>query len=144
MSTASFEGLQPAASKWVDKNKPWQSEVPNQRLEILLGSGEVISEGRESTKHKYAIEVKERVLVKDNTIYFPGWELWVDGSNRDMSYEDARWPGVIVFELEEGRHLVELIFRDTFVRRYSFYFSISIWLVMGILMMVKKDDRIGA
>jgi hypothetical protein len=58
----------------------------------------------------YVVNTDKLVEVIQKTLYFPGWELKVDGQKKQINYQDAEFPGHITYKLNPGKHLIELIF----------------------------------
>jgi hypothetical protein len=52
------------------------------------------------------------------TLYFPGWQVIVDGVNTPINYQDSEFSGRLIFPLTVGRHDVQVTFtNDTWDRR---------------------------
>lgn len=113
-STANYEGLARIASpKWVNHDNPWEITIPKKHIEILKGQGEIKSVERNTVKHTYIISAKTPLLIKENTIYFPGWSVQIDGKPVHIQYEKPQYRGIMVFEAPVGLHYLEVSYRDT-------------------------------
>ncbi|PIR79717.1 MAG: hypothetical protein COU25_03835 [Candidatus Levybacteria bacterium CG10_big_fil_rev_8_21_14_0_10_35_13] len=130
-STAQGEGHFYAASKWVDVNNIWFSNVPNNPAEILKGDGTVQNIKRTSTNHTYIFFAKTPLVVKENTLYFPDWSAKANGRKINI-YPDSK--GIISFYLPKGKHLVELQFNDLkevfFLKLFS---GMSILIILALI-----------
>ncbi len=135
LSTYQGEGLGPAAPIWAPKNKRWQDKVPDQHIEPISGQIRLLVEQRKLTHHSYIILAPEEAYIRENTYYFPGWELYINGQRSPIIYDLPEHPGIITFKVQKGEHQIDLIFRDTKVRKYSFYLSIMALLTVGILLL---------
>jgi len=138
-STAKGEGLQPAIPLWVDLNNPWQQKVPAEPIELLQGRAEIIPLGNTSVHHSYLINSYTTIELKENTYYFPGWSLKVNGTNRPINPNHPQHKGIITFSLPEGVYLAELTFNDTPARTGGFYISVISVITLIILNYVKPD-----
>jgi len=86
-------------------------------LDVLSGKAVFIQTGRTPIDHEYFIKVIEDSDIKENTFYFPGWKVIVDGKEIPIDYEDKNNFGLITFRLKKGLYKVSVIFADTPVRR---------------------------
>ena len=101
----------------------FMEKEPKAPLEIVEGSGRVKIIERKSTKHVYDLDItsfKARVL--ENTLYFPGWFVYVDGKELnlvDVLFQDPNYRGLLNFFLDKGNHRVEIVFRETRLRQIA-------------------------
>lgn len=100
-----------AQPKWT--NGEWEDSIPKNHLEILNGRGTIKEIVRTSTKHQYIIFSKENLVVKENTWYFPGWSLLIDGKSNQIDYTNKKYPGIILFSISPGLHKIELLYNDS-------------------------------
>jgi len=112
-STAIDEGLAPAIPKWTNSKFPFMAERPLYHLEISSGTGEFIQLERTSTHHQYIINAKTNLLLRENTIYFPGWIILDNHKIITFNYSGTLTPGVISFNLSKGLHLLDVKYIDT-------------------------------
>ncbi len=113
----------------------WIKEIPQSHLETLHGNTKIISENRSINSHSYSVDVSEKSILKENTAYYPGWELTVDNKLTNIEYQNQLYPGVITFEVPEGIHEIELDFKETSVRYYSLLISLVSLLICGIYLL---------
>ena len=70
--------------------------------------------------------------MKVNTIYFPGWQITVDGKKLAFDYSNQQ--GLIYFLIPAGSHEIKVQFKETPVRLVSDWISIvSFWIVIILL-----------
>lgn len=81
--------------------------------EIIEGEGRIISRKEENSAREYAIIADSEVRLSDNTFYFPGWKVWVDGMEVDIEFQDPSYRGVITYQIGPGEHEVLVKFVDT-------------------------------
>jgi hypothetical protein len=56
------------------------------------------------------------MTVVENTMYYPGWEVSLDGKSVPINYLNKIYPGRIVYEASAGKHLVITTLRETPLR----------------------------
>ena len=140
-STARGAGISSAGPIWRANDQLWIENIPRDPIESLSGEIKIISEKRTITKHEYIIENKEASLIKENTYYFPGWSLYVNGYKKEIEYENEEFPGIIMFELEKGIHHIKLEFKETPIRLISLLLSNITLFICGINLIANRDGR---
>lgn len=93
---------------WVDREADWIGVMPKRPVDVLSGSASITPLERSITSHSYKIVVAKDAVVKENTYYFPGWELYVDNVRKPINFQNKDYKGVITFPLEKGVHTVVL------------------------------------
>ena len=136
--TAKGEGLGPAAPIWIPTENLWQKTIPKNHLETMTGEIRILSEERSNILHSYKVEAKKLSYLKENTYYFPGWELTVDGATKEIIYTNKDFPGIITFELEKGVHKIILKFKYTSIRYHSFVFSVLALILSASYLIIKS------
>lgn len=118
-------------NKWADINNFWFPKIPNKHLEVIQGKGTVKEIKRISTKHSYLVDAQTPIVIKENTLYFPGWNL--KANNKKVSiYPGAR--GVIHLVLPKGKFYLELNYKD--IPLYRFFKLLSVILFSILLMLI--------
>lgn len=130
-STARGEGHYYANSLWADQNHPWREIPPNEQLTVISGSVTVKNVKRNSTSHTYVINSKSTATLQDNTLYFPGWSVKVDGKKVKIDYETN---SLIKFNVQRGLHYVEVSYEDIELYKISKYISVIVFF--GILFLL--------
>lgn len=113
-STSEGEGHWYANSKWKSKKQPWFAKLPSSHLEIIKGSAEIKELQRSSTIHTYILSAKTPTVLRENTLFFPGWQIF---DNDTLIHIDHDAEGVIRFQLPKGIHYIEVTYKDVFVLR---------------------------
>ena len=108
-STYEVEGHWYANSKWRNPKDPWFRAIPKSHIDILEGTAEVKQTKRLSTSHEYVMYAKTDLLVRENTLYFPGWKVY-DNSSMVTAGPDRN--GVIGFRLSKGLHFLRVEYSD--------------------------------
>ena len=98
---------------WVQQ-PPQPATAP---VTLVEGQARLLSARPLPTHFEIQADVTEEARLRVNTFYFPGWTLYVDGSEREIAYHNPQ--GAIEFSLEPGEHQVQVIFRDTPVRLWG-------------------------
>lgn len=96
-------------------NTIWFSKDINKRksdkFEIIgNGKGIITKKSIKSTTYLITVSAKEQILVRVNTAYFPGWEVYVDGKKTNILKNKE---GLISFFVNPGNHEVKIQFNDT-------------------------------
>lgn len=116
--------------KWVLQTP---SSMPEQRIEITKGDAQILS----VNKFRFTIQAKEKSTIQVNIVYFPGWEILVNGVKKSLSYDNKY--GIIQFDIEAGRHDVEARFRETNIRLFADFLSIA--TLLSLLFLVRKNVK---
>lgn len=126
-----------------DLSKVKVREIPNKKIEILTGNAIIRELKRTPNYHLYIINVKANTLFKENTLYFPGWTLNVNGKPYLFNYKNPSHRGVILFNLNPGIYKVEISLRDTSIRKISKTISLlSLLTSFGILLWaIRKHSK---
>ncbi|OGH12542.1 MAG: hypothetical protein A2857_01140 [Candidatus Levybacteria bacterium RIFCSPHIGHO2_01_FULL_36_15] len=115
----SYNGIDLVTPIWVNTKAQWINTPSDYQLETINGEANITPIQRNSTKHEYIIQVKKTSLLRENTFYFPGWELAINNKLYPFTYNDSKYSGLIIFSLDPGIYKIELFFEDTPIRRIS-------------------------
>ena len=121
-------------NKWADFDNFWFSDLPNKHLEIMEGTAEVKEFARTSIRHQYVINAKSPIIVKENTLYFPGWSLTSNDRAVDI-YPGNR--GVIYAKLPQGLQYVELTYEDIPVYKFTKVYAVVVFSMLLILLVIQ-------
>lgn len=110
----------------------FMEEYPKKSLEIIKGKGRVEESKRLSNYRLYRVHLEERSRLVENTLYFPGWQVFVDGEKTEIEFQDPSWRGLVTFWVSPGRHKIELRFSETRLRTLSDLISL---LGLGMLVL---------
>ncbi len=111
--------------KWVERNPT--SRYTN-KIEVISGSVAVSNISEKSNLIEFQTVVAEPSVIRVNTIYYPGWKVFVEGEKREINYENER--GVIEFELEQYDDRVYISFQEDFVRIIADMISIIAVIIL--------------
>ncbi len=96
-------------NRWADINNFWFSKVPDYHLEIIQGKGNLKEIKRTSTHHYYLVNAQTPLTIKENTLYFPGWNLKSNFNNISIFPGDR---GIINAKFPKGQQFIELSYTD--------------------------------
>ena len=96
---------------WV-RQKPLQR--PEKKVEIIKGQGSVKDVFYNNKKISFSTDIKKEVLIQVNTIYWPGWNAFIDGKQTDIRYNNSG--GLIQFGIPSGAHTIIVEFGETPLR----------------------------
>lgn len=117
--------------KWV-KNIP--TEMASSKVVNL--KGEEKNNTREITANKIAFDVylPMQRTIQVNTVYFPGWNVYVNGGKSNIIYDN----GLINFNLNKGENKVLVRFEETPIRFAADLISVFSLIVLLSLKFLKK------
>ena len=111
-------------------------------IEVIDGKAMFTTVRRSTTQHRYEVVASKKTRIVENTLYFPGWKIYVDGSEASVEFQDPQYRGLMTFWLEEGTHGVNVVFGETKLRQASNALSIiGIILLVGGIITAKRFKR---
>lgn len=111
-------------------------DIPKLPIETIKGEAEIKQIYRSPTDHEYLINAKTDVTIKENTLYFPNWELLINNSPYAINFKNPKYMGVITFKLNPGTYKAELRFENTKLRTISQLISIlSLSSIIAVLLL---------
>ena len=114
------------------------SLFPKAPIEIIDGKGGVANYYRKTQEHQFSVQADSPVKIVDNTTYFPGWHVYVDGVETPIEFQDANHRGLITFNVLQGKHAVSVIFEETKIRLLADTLSISVFAGMMLLLIFRN------
>jgi hypothetical protein len=97
---------------------------PEKRIELISGTGVITDYVRKSNIHTFRLNAHESVRILDNTVYFPGWQVIVDGRKVPIEFQDMNYRGLITFYVPKGFHKISVLFTESPIRLASDIISI--------------------
>lgn len=117
----------------------FMEQRPKSHVEIISGDAKIKEIGRNSTKHEYETKSEEKIQIRENTLYFPGWELLIDGVRREIEFQDPHNRGVMTFNVPKGNHRIILEFEETKLRLVSNLISMFSLIFILVLLTLWKN-----
>lgn len=106
------------------------SQIPQDNIEIIEGSGEVTQYERKNHYHEYKVTTSSKVKIRDNTLYYPGWKVFANEVEVPVEFQDINHRGVLTYKLDEGQNNVRVIFTETKFRTLSNLISMASFLFL--------------
>ena len=103
-------------------------------MEVISGEASWSAGMRTSSQRQYTVTARSRARVAENTLYFPGWKVYVDGRVAPVEFQDPAYRGLMTYWLEAGTHTVVIKFESTKLRQLADMISLAGWA--GILLIV--------
>jgi len=111
---------------------------PRSKIEIIEGYGKIKEVKRNFTKREYEVEAENNLRILENTLYFPGWNVLIDGKPQAIEFQDQNHRGLITFYADKGEHLVSINYEETKVRKFANYISLISLLTASLFLVLKK------
>ena len=132
---AFYTGIYDGTTDTGESSPRWSTRFMEKRfkkpLELIGGAATATQVLRKSTHHKYNVTVTKDAQFVENTVYFPGWNVFIDGQPTQIEYQNVMHRGLMTFYVPYGTHSIDIQFTDTKMRGVSN--SIS---VLGIVMLL--------
>jgi hypothetical protein len=145
LSSYQGEGLYFVGNSIFFSNKPvFINKVPKQKIEVLQGQAKVKILAVTSTKHSYLINSTSGATLKENTLYYPGWIVKVNGKTTQINFKNKQTPGIITFTIPKGNSKVEIIYKDPLILQVlKTVFALSLALILSYsLLAVLKNKQL--
>lgn len=110
----------------------WVKEKPKQRADqkIIVENGQILSANIAAANYQAVIKTDQETNVQVNSIYFPGWQVKVDGKLTLIDYQNPY--GLLNFKLPKGTHQVIIKYARSPVHLTSEIVSLFALLVTGL------------
>lgn len=120
-------------------NTIWAGDFQKQKDMVTVLNGKISNLRIKSTKYDFDVDVSKDSKININTAYFPGWKIYEDGKDVDISIDKK---GNFSFVVSKGRHNIVVKFEDTPVRKLATVLSLIslLIIVLNLLLLfrVKK------
>ncbi|HEX7042790.1 MAG TPA: 6-pyruvoyl-tetrahydropterin synthase-related protein [Patescibacteria group bacterium] len=112
-------------------------------LEVLSGKAVINQTKRTTIRHEYVVDAKVKSRLLENTLYFPGWNIYVDNTPVNIEFQDEMHRGVMTFWVTPGKHSIVVKFEATKFRRVADLITlISIIVVLILFLPFPKKFKI--
>jgi len=102
-----------------------------ERMIFIKGAGKIIEDKTKNNVYNFTIQSNVDSEIQANLAYFPGWEVYVNGIKESLMPSQN---GRFTFLVFKGENKVEIIFKDTLIRKISTLISIvSLGLILTLL-----------
>lgn len=139
-STFEGEGLTPANPIVADAKNPWFRIPPNQHLEIIKGKGEIEEVLRTTNKHVYRIHADTPLVVQENTVYFPGWNIYQNSQPLPIEISREKGEkGVMIINIPHGTSDLTVKYESTKPRQYGMLLTVlTMFICISIIIIGHK------
>ncbi len=135
-----YAGIYDGTTDTGESSPIWSTRFMERRadgpMEIIEGSANITPIIRKSTRHEYAVTIQTRTRLVENTLYFPGWNVYIDGKQTPIEFQDPSHRGLLTFWIEPGTHSVVAKFTDTKLRSVANFVSGLGIVFLGILSII--------
>lgn len=140
----SFYATNEGTTTVADEYMPiWVKEPPQKRaeekVEVLEGRLAIEELAVRSNRVSFLAKGEKEAVVRINTIYYPGWKVFVDGKTWNFDFKNKF--GVIQFKVPKGDHNVLVVFKETPLRKTADAVSL-ISLGLCLTLFLKEYDKI--
>ena len=112
---------------------------PQAPVGVIEGNAQVELGGRSTTRREYKVTAQNRSRLLENTLYFPGWKVSVDGQQVPVEFQDPTHRGLMTFIVDAGTHNISIQFTRTKMRLFSELLSLAgLMLLAGVVIYNRK------
>lgn len=138
-----FTGIYNSTTDTGESSPIWSIRFMEKRalspIEVIGGAGKIVQIERKSTEHVYKVDAINKMQVRENTVYFPGWKVFVDGKEVPVEFQSGVNRGVITFFVNPGQHILNIKFSETKLRLIADFISLaSLILILSYNVWVPK------
>lgn len=104
-------------------------------IDVADGDASVKVDKRTTTEHDYTLTVRKPSLMVENTLYFPGWMIYLNNLPTGIEWQNPDYRGLMTFRVTPGTVHVRVVFEDTKIRRVANMISLltlALMLLAGI------------
>jgi len=129
-------------------NTIWTGEteyypIKKNKAEIIAGQGSIKVINLKNSQRTYKINAQnDRIRMVDNTFYYPGWIVYVDGKPTTIEFQDMNYRGVITYYVPKGDHTVLIRFEETKIRKLADMISVFSLSLLIIIVFIEKRYKI--
>jgi hypothetical protein len=128
------------APRWANPRK--MSGETGGEVQVLWGAGNASVAQWKSELRQVDVAAYSPVTLRIATFFYPGWRAAVDGRTAEIGIENGS--GAMLLNVPEGRHAVELTFRDTPLRRGAKMVSAAFLLFIAAFVIYRGKKTAGA
>ena len=124
-----YRGIYASTTDTGESSPRWSvrfmERYPAAPMEVIDGEAEIEMVSRLSNRHEFTIKAETPVRLVENTLYFPGWDILVDGQATEVKFQDPAYRGLMTFNVPAGEHQVVARFRETRLRLFADLISLA-------------------
>lgn len=131
-----YTGIYPGTTDTGESSPIWSvrfmEHTPANPMEVAEGEAVITNQNRTGISHQYKVIAKTQTRLVENTLYFPGWKIYVDGYAAGIQFQDPKYRGLMTFWVDEGEHDIKIVFTDTKLRQLADMISFVSLSVVGV------------
>ena len=127
-----FSGIYNSTTDTGESSPIWSIRFMEKRPPALAFTAPLVHDitvgSRTTTSRTYSVTIQEPVRFIENTLYFPGWQVYINGKQLDkdkLIFQDPNYRGLMTFDLDPGQYSLQFLFTDTKLRTLSNYLSLG-------------------
>lgn len=114
----------------------FMEHYPEAPIQIISGTGKVRELVRKTTYRLYSFSSVGSARVLVNILYFPGWNIYIDGKPAALQFQDPKYRGLMTFYVPSGNHKIEAVFSETKLRETADIISLmSLISIAGFILL---------
>lgn len=114
----------------------FMEKEPKAHIEVISGSAKITELERSSVLHTYIVTAEKESRIRENTLYFPGWEVKVNQKTVSVEFQDQLNRGLITFFVPQGKNEVTISFHETKLRSMADILSVASALSLCAILIV--------
>lgn len=144
--TSFYTGIYNSTTDTGESSPIWSVRFMEKRwsapMEVIDGSASIKHISRNQTLHEYKVLVEKKSLFRENTLFFPGWEIKANGKIIPIEFQNPSYRGIMTFNLEKGDYYVIARYRETKVRQFANMVSLlSLILIFSLFLVFLKWQK---
>jgi len=125
---------------WFSSKPVWISKVPVNKIDTIQGQANIKTLSISSTKHYYSANSTSDATLKENTLYFPGWDVTVNGKETKINFKDKKYSGLIVFKIPKGNDQIAITYKDLLILQIlKLVFVLSLIIILFYTLFTTKQ-----
>ncbi len=133
-----FTGIYRSTTDTGESSPIWSirfmEHTPSSAMSVIEGHASIQNLARTTTKHVYHVTATQSARLLENTLYFPGWNILIDGTPVSLQFQDPTYRGLMTFHVPVGDHAVIAVFTDTKLRALSAGISVASFVLFIIVL----------
>lgn len=128
---------------YLPKNLP--VDLPTRKIEnisLVTGQGKISFTDKKNGVIKSEVSLTTDSIMQFHTIYFPGWELSLNGKKWPIITDQKDYENLITAVLPSGNYKIELKFKETTLRSIGNLISLFSFLVLLIFLLGRLVIRL--
>ncbi|OGJ20323.1 MAG: hypothetical protein A3J60_00195 [Candidatus Pacebacteria bacterium RIFCSPHIGHO2_02_FULL_46_9] len=105
--------------------KPANEQLFDENNQIVNQIGTIEERFWNGSQMTYTVTVDQPATIVQRTMYFPGWQAWVDGKITPITNTDTEFPGRLEIPVSAGKHAIVVRFtQHTWPKKLGQYTTI--------------------